>query len=319
MQHRKKFNSERLTMAGTHEFVENEKNRDVLIYVNGEFFPRDEAKVSVFDSAFLVGDGIWESFRLHNGKLAFEGQHLSRLKANLKALDYDLGMSPEVIIDAVYETVNMNKMTTNDVHIRAMITRGKKRSPSQDPRTCIYGPTIVIIAEYKSPSRDTDEGVHLFTVHVRRGRPDVQDPRLHPHSKLNCVIACIQATKAGASEALMLDPHGFVSTCNATNFFIVRDGEVWTSTGKYCMNGITCGNVIELCQRNDIPVYQKDFSLYDVYSADEAFVTGTFGGLSFVDDVDGRMIGDGKCGPMVQRLQQLYAELLDEDCPQGGK
>jgi branched-chain amino acid aminotransferase len=307
-------------MVGTHEFIENEKNHDVLIYVNGEFFPRDEAKVSVFDSAFLVGDGIWESFRLHNGQLAFAKQHLSRLKANLKALDYDLGMPPEAIIDAVHDTVRVNKMTTNDVHIRAMITRGTKTSPSQDPRTCIYGPTIVIIAEYKSPQRDDDEGIHLFTVHVRRGRPDVQDPRLHPHSKLNCVLACIQATKAGTNEALMLDPQGFVSTCNATNFFIVREGEVWTSTGKYCMNGITRGNVIEICQRNGIPVYQKDFSLYDVYSADEAFVTGTFGGLAYVDDVDGRMIGDGKTGPMVKRLQELYAALLEEDCPpQGGK
>ena len=307
-------------MVGTHEFVENEKNRDVLIYVNGEFFPRDEAKISVFDSAFLVGDGVWESFRLHNEHLAFAKQHVSRLKANLKALDYDLGITPEAILDAVYETVRVNKMTTNDVHIRAMITRGRKTSPSQDPRTCIYGPTIVIIAEYKSPSRNEDEGIHLFTVHVRRGRPDVQDPRLHPHSKLNCVLACIQATKAGANEALMLDPHGFVSTCNATNFFIVRDGEVWTSTGKYCMNGITRGNVIEICKRNGIPVYEKDFSLYDVYSADEAFVTGTFGGLAFVDDVDGRMIGDGIPGPMVNRLQALYAALLEEDCPlQGGK
>lgn len=306
-------------MTGTHEFVENEKNRDVLIYVNGEFFPREDAKVSVFDSAFLVGDGVWESFRLHNEQLAFAKQHLSRLKANLKALDYDLEMPPEAILDAVRETIHINKMTTNDVHVRVMITRGRKTSPSQDPRTCIYGPTIVIIAEYKSPSRDAEEGLHLFTVHVRRGQPDVQDPRLHPHSKLNCVLACIQATKAGADEALMLDPQGFVSTCNATNFFIVHDGEVWTSTGKYCMNGITRGNVIEICKRNTIPVFEKDFSLYDVYSADEAFVTGTFGGLTCVEDVDGRLIGDGKRGPMARKLQMLYADLLDEDCPLQGE
>jgi branched-chain amino acid aminotransferase len=304
-----------MQMAGTHEFVEDERNRDVLVYVNGEFFRREEAKVSVFDSAFLVGDGIWESFRLHNSKLAFTKQHLARLHANAKALDYELGISPEEILEEVYKTVRANKMTSNDVHIRLMITRGTKRSPSQDPRANIGGITIVIIAEYKSPSRQTEDGIRLFTVHVRRGAPDVQDPKLHTHSKLNCILACIQATKAGANEALMLDPHGFVSTCNSTNFFIVRDGQVWTSTGKYCLNGITRGNVIALCKRNTIEIYEKDFSLYDVYSADEAFVTGTFGGLTFVSDVDGRMIGDGKLGSMTQRLQGLYAGLLDEECP----
>ncbi|MFT3892429.1 MAG: aminotransferase class IV [Anaerolineales bacterium] len=302
-------------MAGTHEFVENDRNRDVLVYVNGEFFRREEAKVSVFDSAFLVGDGIWESFRLHNNKLAFTKQHLARLHANAKALDYELGISPEEILEEVYKTVRVNKMTSNDVHIRLMITRGTKRSPSQDPRANIGGITMVIIAEYKSPSRATEDGIRLFTVHVRRGAPDVQDPKLHTHSKLNCILACIQATKAGANEALMLDPHGFVSTCNSTNFFIVRDGQVWTSTGKYCLNGITRGNVISLCKRNNIEVYEKDFSLYDVYSADEAFVTGTFGGLAFVSDVDGRVIGDGTLGSMTQRLQALYDGLLDEECP----
>jgi branched-chain amino acid aminotransferase len=302
-------------VTGTHEFHEDERNRDVLIYVNGELVPRGEAKVSVFDSAFLVGDGFWESFRLHNGKLAFAEAHLARFKANAKALDYDLGMSAEAILEEVYKTVRANKMVSNDVHIRMMVTRGTKRSPSQDPRTCIAGPTIVIIAEYKAPRRQGDEGLRLFTVHVRRGRPDVQDPKLHPHSKLNCVISCIQATKAGADEALMLDPQGFVSTCNSTNFFVVRSGDVWTSTGKYCLNGITRGNIITLCKRNDIPVFERDFSLFDVYSADEAFVTGTFGGVAFVGEVDGRVIGDGRIGPLTDRLRALYAALLDEDCP----
>jgi branched-chain amino acid aminotransferase len=302
-------------MAGTHEFVEHERNQNVLIYVNGEFFRRDEAKVSVFDSAFLVGDGIWESFRLHNGRLAFVKQHLARLHANAKALDYDLGRTPEAIIEEVYKTVRENKMTSNDVHIRLMITRGNKRSPSQDPRTNIGGPTMVIIAEYKAPSRQMDAGIRLFTVHVRRGAPDVQDPKLHTHSKLNCILACIQATKAGADEALMLDPLGFVSTCNSTNFFIVREGQVWTSSGKYCMNGITRGNIISLCKRNNIEIFEKDFSLYDVYSADEAFVTGTFGGVAYVSEVDGRVIGNGQVGAMTRRLQDLYADLLDEECP----
>lgn len=302
-------------MSGTHEFIQDERNKEVLIYVNGELYPRDEAKVSVFDSAFLVGDGFWESFRLHNGQLAFVDRHLARLKANAKALDIDLGMSPDDLIDEVYKTVQENNMTSNDVHIRLMISRGTKRSPSQDPRATISGPTIVIIAEYKAPARLGEEGIRLFTVHVRRGRPDVQDPKLHTHSKLNCVISCIQATKAGADEALMLDPHGFVSTCNSTNFFIVRNDQVWTSTGKYCLNGITRGNIIELCKRNEIEVYEKDFSLFDVYSADEAFVTGTFGGVAHVAEVDGRIIGDGSLGATTRRLKELYADLLEEDCP----
>ena len=302
-------------MSGTHEFIQDERNKEVLIYVNGELYPRDEAKVSVFDSAFLVGDGFWESFRLHNGQLAFVDRHVARLKANAKALDIDLGMSPDDLIDEVYKTVQENNMTSNDVHIRLMISRGTKRSPSQDPRATISGPTIVIIAEYKAPARLGEEGIRLFTVHVRRGRPDVQDPKLHTHSKLNCVISCIQATKAGADEALMLDPHGFVSTCNSTNFFIVRDKQVWTSTGKYCLNGITRGNIIELCKRNEIEVYEKDFSLFDVYSADEAFVTGTFGGVAHVAEVDGRIIGDGSLGATTRRLKELYADLLEEDCP----
>lgn len=301
-------------MGGTHEFLEDPRNEHVLIYINGDFFPRHEAKVSVFDSAFLVGDGLWESFRLHNGKLAFVSRHLNRLKANLKALDYDLGMAPEALIDEIYKTVRANKMHT-DVHIRLMITRGTKKSPSQDPRTSISGPTVVIIAEYKTPSRKAQAGIRLFTVHVRRGRPDVQDPKLHPHSKLNCVISCIQAIKAGVDEALMLDPQGFVSTCNSTNFFIVVNNQVWTSTGQYCLNGITRANMIELCRKNRIEVFEKNFSLIDVYGADEAFVTGTFGSVAYVSEVDGRVIGDGKMGPVTRRLKDLYRALLEDECP----
>jgi len=302
-------------MGTTHEFSEDPRNQDVRVYVNGELFPRNEAKVSVFDSAFLVGDGVWESFRLHNGKLAFVRQHQARLKANLRALDYDLDIPIDKLIDAVYLTLQANQMTSNDVHIRLMISRGTKRSPSQDPRANIGGSTVVIIAEYKRPSREEDNGLELFTVHVRRGSPDVQDPKLHTHSKLNCILACIQATKAGADEALMLDPLGFVSTCNSTNFFIVRDQQVWTSNGKYCLNGITRGNVIDLCKKHGIAIFEKDFSLFDVYSADEAFVTGTFGGIGFVTMVDGRQIGDGRMGVMTRSLRSLYSDLLDEECP----
>lgn len=302
-------------MSGTHEFVEDERNHQVLVYVNGELFPRNEAKISVFDSAFLVGDGFWESFRLHNGKLAFAREHMARLVANAKALDYELPLAPEQIIDEVYKTVRANEMVSNDVHVRLMITRGNKRSPSQDPRTSTGKPTIVIIAEYKKPGRDEGDGLHLFTVHVRRSSPDVQDPKLHTHSKMNDILACIQATKAGADEALMLDPSGFISTCNSTNFFLVREGQVWTSTGKYCLNGITRGNVIILCRRHGIEILEKDMTLYDAYSADEAFVTGTFGGIGWVSTIDGRVIGNGQAGEMVLGLRRLYANLLDEECP----
>lgn len=301
-------------MGGTHEFIQDERNKDVLVYVNGEIVPRDEAKISVFDSGFLLGDGIWESFRLHNGKLAFVSQHLDRLNANSKALDLDLEMSPEDIINEVYRTIKANNMD-NNVHIRVMITRGKKRSPSQDPRANIGESSLVIIAEYKMPVADqSPKGLKLFTVHVRRGRPDVQDPKLHPHSKLNCILACIQSIKAGADEALLLDPQGFVSTCNSTNFFIVRKNQVWTSTGQYCLNGITRGVIINLCLENGIEVFEKDFSLMEVYSANEAFVTGTFGGVKHVSEVDGRIIGDGQMGPMAKRLRELYRAKLDKEC-----
>jgi branched-chain amino acid aminotransferase len=301
-------------LGGTHEFIQDERNKDVLVYVNGEIVPRDEAKISVFDSGFLLGDGIWESFRLHNGKLAFVTQHLDRLMANSKALDLDFGMSPNDIIHEVYRTIKANKMD-NNVHIRVMITRGKKRSPSQDPRANIGKSSLVIIAEYKMPVADqSPKGLTLFTVHVRRGRPDVQDPKLHPHSKLNCILACIQSIKAGVDEALLLDPQGFVSTCNSTNFFIVRKNQVWTSTGQYCLNGITRSVIINLCLENGIEVFEKDFSLMEVYSADEAFVTGTFGGVKHVSEVDGRIIGDGLMGLMAKRLHELYRAKLDEEC-----
>ena len=302
-------------MTGTHEFIEDKRNEDILININGELFPRNEAKISVFDSAFLVGDGIWESFRLHNGKLTFINQHMARLKANAKTLDYRVAITPEAIIAEVYKTIRANQMTSDDVHIRVMVTRGTKKSPTQDPRASKSGPTIVIIAEYKAPSISDEVGLSLFTVHVRRGGPDVQDPKLHTHSKLNCILACIQATKAGADEALMLDPLGFVSTCNSTNFFIIRDNQVWTSTGQYCVNGITRGCIISICKRNAIEIFERNFSLYEVYGADEAFVTGTFAGIRYVREVDGRVIGDGKPGSMTRRLRTLYAELLNEECP----
>ena len=298
--------------AGTHAFRQDERNRDIKVYVNREIVHRDQAKVSVFDSGFLLGDGIWESFRLHNGKLAFLAQHMYRLRESAKALDMDLGMTDQEIVDAIYDTTRANDMETN-VHIRLVFSRGMKSTPFQDPRVNIGGCTLVIIPEYKLVDEST-EGIRLYTVYNRRGRPDVQDPKLHPLSKLNCVLACIQVAKAGADEALMLDPHGFVAACNSTSFFIVRQGQVWTSTGNYCLHGITREVTIELCSENGIEVLEKDFSLLEVYAAEESFVTGTFGGLRQVAEIDGRIIGTGQLGPVTEKLQRLYQERLDKEC-----
>jgi branched-chain amino acid aminotransferase len=300
---------------GTHDAQDDPRNAAVLIYVDGELLPRDQAKVSVFDSGFMLGDGVWEGLRLHHGKLAFLGEHLGRLLEGAKAIDLDIGMSAQQLAAALYRTVEANGMTS-DVHLRLMVTRGPKKTPFQDPRLSLWGPTIVIIAEHKAANPEAFErGIRLFTAHVHRGPPDVQDPKLNSHSKLNCILAMIQAIKAGCDEALMLDPQGFVATCNSTNFFIVRKGEVWTSTGDYCMNGITRAKVIALCRSDGIPVYERNFSLIDVYGAEEAFVTGTFGGLTPVVEVDGRRISDGRPGPETRRLRDLYRKLLERECP----
>ena len=303
-----------MSSKGTHEYQDDPRNADILIDINGEYFAREAARVSVFDSGFVLGDGIWEGLRVHNGKIAFLEQHLDRLYEGARALDMEMELEPPELAERLYRLLEKNNMS-DGVHIRLMVSRGIKATPYQDPRVTITPPTIVIIPEYKQALPETaTRGIRLFTVHVRRGYPDVQDPKLNSHSKLNCITACIQAAKAGADEALMLDPHGFVATCNSTHFFIVRKGEVWTSSGDYCLGGITRGNVIALCQQNSIPVSQKNFSLTDVYGADEAFVTGTFAGLAPVREVDGRVIGDGERGPMVERLQQLYLEMLEQEC-----
>ena len=299
---------------GSHDYVDDPRNAGIKIYVNGELKPRAEATVSVFDSGFVLGDGVWEGLRVHNGKIAFLHEHMDRLYEGAKALDLDVGLDREEMIRALNETLAANK-TSDDVHIRLMVTRGLKATPYQDPRVTIGPATIVIVPEYKKPNPESrTNGLTLFTAHVRRGYPDVQDPKLNSHSKLNCIMACIQAAKAGADEALMLDPHGFVATCNSTHFFIVRKGEVWTSTGDFCLGGITRGKVIELCRANDIPVYQKNFSLTDAYGAEEAFVTGTFAGLVPVREIDGRIIGDGERGPRTKALQDAYIQMIDKTC-----
>ncbi|MEQ8524843.1 aminotransferase class IV [Gracilimonas sp.] len=297
---------------GTHNAVYDPRNEDVLIYVNGELFPRNEAKISVFDSGYLVGDGVWEGFRLHKGVLVFLKEHYDRLFQGAKTVGMDLGMSRDEITKAIWKTLDANDMK-DGVHVRLMFTRGIKKTPSQDPRLTISGPNLVIIAEYKKADPESrDQGVKLFTSTIRRGSPDYLDPRLNCHSKIHEVQALVQALEAGADEALMLDINGFVSTCNATNFFMVKDGEVWTSTGQYCMNGITRGKVIEVCEKSGISCYQKNFSLFDVYGADEAFVTGSFGGLTPVTEIDGRIISESVPGSMTQRLQKLYERAIEE-------
>ena len=301
--------------SGAHAFVQDPRNETVLIYVNGELKPRGEAMVSVFDSGFLMGDGVWEGVRLHNGRVAFLDRHLDRLYEGAKAIDLDIGLSRAELTAALHRTVEANDMQSG-VHVRLMVTRGLKSTPYQDPRVNIGKATIVIVAEHKQASEDVaGRGMKLFTVHVRRGAPDVLDPKLNMHSKLNCITAAIQAARAGADEGLMLDPHGFVATCNSTNFFIVRKGAVWTSTGRYCMNGITRANILALARQNGIAAEERDFSLTEAYGAEEAFVTGTFGGVTPVRELDGRVFGDGKPGPVTLRLRALYRDLIERECP----
>jgi branched-chain amino acid aminotransferase len=306
-----------MQQRGTHEAVPDRRNEDVLVYINGEFFRREEARISVFDSGFLVGDGVWEGLRLHEGDFAFLEEHIDRLFQGAKAIGLEIGMTRQEITAALHETARRNGMTT-DIHVRLMVTRGDKKTPSQDPRLVVGGPNVVIIAEHKRADPQVKErGVRLFTSTVRRPPPDTLDQRLNSHSKLHEVVALLQALEAGADEALMLDPTGAVATCNATNFFVVRRGEVWTSTGHYNLNGITRRIVIELCKADGIPVSERPFSLTEVYDADEAFVTGTFGGLTPVIGVDGRTIGSGGMGPMTRRLNGLYAEAVSSSVSRG--
>ena len=301
------------TGRSTHDVVFDPRNEQILIYVNGRLVPRSEASVSVFDSGFLVGDGVWEGLRFHEGMFLFLDRHLDRLFQGAAAIALEIGMTRREIEQALLRTVQANGMETG-IHVRLMVTRGIKKTPSQDPRLTLGGPTVVIIAEYKVADPETARrGIRLFTSAVRRGSPDYLDPQLNCHSKLHEVIALNQALRAGADEALMLDIHGFVATCNSTNFFVVRGEEVWTSTGQYCLNGVTRGLVIEICREHGIPVRERNFTLTNVYDAEEAFVTGTFGGVTPVVEVDGRTLGSGIQGPLAARIRALYARRIADE------
>ncbi len=296
----------------THDAEEDARNRDILIYINGELYPREEAKVSVYDSGFLLGDGMWEGMRLYDGHWAFFEDHMDRFFGSCYAVGLDVGMDRDGIADALRMTAEANGMTT-DVHCRLMLTRGTKVKPFQHPSLSRSGPTLVIIMEHSKPAEALQaQGIRLASVPQVRGLPHSQDAKFNSHSKLNCVIACLQAEAAGADEALMLDPHGFVNTTNACNFFIIRKGEVWTSTGDYCMNGVTRQKVIDLCRENGIPVFEKNYSLYEAYSADEAFLTGTFGAQTPVASIDGKTIGSGE-RPLTHRIRALYKEAIAKD------
>jgi len=293
--------------VSTHQAEEDARNEAIRIWVNGAIVPKAEAVISVYDSGFMLGDGVWEGIRLYNGTWAFLDEHIDRLFDAAKAIDLDIVRTRAQVVQAVLDTQAANGMTT-DAHARLMVTRGPKTRPFQHPKLSQRGPTMVIIMEHSR--QKLPRPIRLATVPHLRGLPMTQDPKLNSHSKLNCILACIAAEKAGADEALMLDVHGFVNTTNACNFFIVRKGQVWTSTGDYCMNGITRAKVIDLCRANAIPVFERNFSLVDVYSADEAFLTGTFGAQTPVGVIDGRVIGTGDMGPMTERLRGLYKALV---------
>jgi len=296
--------------VSTHASEEDARNETILIHVDGRIVPKAEATVSVYDSGFMLGDGVWEGIRLYDGRWAFLDEHIDRLFDAAKCIDLDIALTKGQVKQAILDTQAANGMVS-DAHARLMVTRGVKVRPFQHPRLSQSGPTMVIIMEHSKPK--LPRPIRLATVPHLRGLPMTQDPKLNSHSKLNCILACIAAQKAGADEALMLDVHGFVNTTNACNFFIVRRGEVWTSTGDYCMAGITRQKVIDLCRANGIAVHERNFSLYETYSADEAFLTGTFGAQTPVQEIDGRLIGTGRMGPVTERIRALYKALVTEE------
>ena len=299
----------------THEYENDKRNETILIYINGEIVPRHEAKISVYDSGFLLGDGVWEGIRYHNGHLVHLYDHFKRLFASAEAIGLEIGKTKEELEEIILSTLETNEMKS-DIHIRFIVSRGLKKTPYQNPSVNVGGPTIVVIPEYKIASEDVKKnGLRLGTVSVRRGTANTQDPKWNTLSKINCIVACVEADKLGVDEGLMLDVNGYVSTCNSTNFFIVRQGEVWTSTGEYCLNGVTRGNIIRLCKENEIPVFERNFHVEDCQSSDEAFVTGTFAGVTPVVEIDGHEISGGIRGELTERLQQLYKQDIDNLYP----
>ena len=301
-----------MSKKGTHSYIEDPRNKSIFIYVDGKIVSRQEAKVSVFDSGFLLGDGVWEGIRLQNGHLCFQAEHVNRLFKGAEALKINIGKSKDEMVSLIHETLSANGMES-DVHIRLIISRGLKRTPYQHPNANVGGPTIVIIPEYKKADLTMiKNGIRLCTVDTIRGPQNVQDPCLNTLSKLNCIAACLEADAKGYDEGLMLDMNGHVSTCNSTNFFIVKKGEVWTSTGEFCLPGVTRGNIIKLCLVNNIPIFEKNFTIEDVHSADEVFVTGTFAGVIPAIEVDSNIINSGQRGDVTTQLYNLYKQKIQD-------
>ena len=301
--------------GGTHEYIQDPRNENVLIYINGEILPRPEARVSVFDSGFLLGDGVWEGIRLHNDQLVFLEEHIERLYAGAAAIGMDIGIHKNDLVAKIHETLAANDMHV-DIHLRLIVSRGLKTTPYQHPRVNVGPPTVVIIPEYKVVTEDSkSNGLKLVSVTTNRASESTQDPKINSLSKFNCIQACIEADRLGGDEGLMLDMHGYVSTCNSTNFFIVRDSEVWTSTGEYCLNGVTRSAIIDLCKANNITVMEKNFLTDDVHTADEAFVTGTFAGVLPVTAIDEHVLSSGQRGLLTKRLQELYRSEIDKLYP----
>ena len=298
-------------MTGSQQQVPDPRNERVLINLNGALVPRAEARVSLFDAGFVCGDGVWEGIRLHNGVLLFLDQHLDRLYWGAAHIRLDIGMDRPTLAAELKRTLAANQMH-DGVHIRLMVTRGEKSALNQDPRNALGRATVAIAAEYKMPAPSlATTGASLATSSVLCTPASMFDMRLNSHSRLNLIGALLQAIDAGADEALMLDPNGFVSSCNATNFFFVKSGVIMTSTGEYCFNGITRGNVMRLCQQAQLPLRTGEFTLAEVQDADEAFLTGTFGGVTPVREIDGRVLSAALPGTLTQRVRDLYAAFRD--------
>lgn len=298
-------------MPGSQDFAADPRNAAAMVSLNGRLVARREATVSIFDGGFVVGDGVWEGLRLHNGTLLFLNRHLDRLYEGAAKIRLDIGLDRNALTAEIRRTLAANGMH-HGVHLRLMVTRGEKSAPNQDPRNALGPATVVIVAEYKVPDSGlAARGLSLRTSSIRCTPAHMFDMRLNSHSRLNLIMALLEAIDAGADEALMLDPSGFVSSCNATNFFCVRNGEVLTSSGEYCFNGVTRANVVQLCERHGIPVRLGDFTIDDAHAAEEAFVTGTFGGLTPVREIDGHRLPAALPGPVTRRLRALYEALKD--------
>ena len=293
---------------GTHNYIPNSKNDNIIIFINGNFYHRSNAMISVFDSGFLLGDGVWEGIRLFNQKFVFLKDHLDRLYFGAKKLSIEIGYNKNELEGFLYKTIHKNNMKT-DIHVRLIVSRGLKNTPYQHPNANIGNSTIVIIPEYKKTDT-TKEGINLVTVSTIRGTQNSQDPRLNTLSKINCITACIEADNAGADEGIMLDINNNVATCNSTNFFIIHKNEIWTSTGQYCLPGITRKAIIAIAKENDIPIFEKNFTMKDVDKAQEAFVTGTFSGIIPVLTINNNIISNSKPGKITKYLQKLYYNKL---------